>query len=232
MKSAVLWRAAQADATTVVEEAARTRHNTERGCGFGVTGRGCRQNAVAVAGGQRSTVVSSSCRAISRLRPSGWRPPRRCRLRRGNHNVGLNPTRTALLGILRRGGAVIDEQVEREAGGEPSGRVRVRHGAPRPLRLDSADVPYVIDEIPALAAWASHGGDLHVTGAGELRTKESDRITALVRGFQALGADAEELADGFHIRGSRGSAAARQTRWATTAWPWHSPCGAWDEAPQ
>src|SRR5205085_6050302 len=54
-----------------------------------------------------------------------------------------------------------------------------------------------------LAAWASHGGDLHVTGAAELRFKESDRITALVRGFQALGADVEEFPDGFHLRGAR-----------------------------
>jgi 3-phosphoshikimate 1-carboxyvinyltransferase len=54
-----------------------------------------------------------------------------------------------------------------------------------------------------LAAWASHGGELHVTGAGEPRVKESDRISALVRGFHALGADVEEFSDGFHLRGSR-----------------------------
>ena len=119
------------------------------------------------------------------------------------HNVGLNPTRIALLDVLRRGGAVVDEHVEREAGGEPSGRVRVRYGPPRSLTLGADQVPYLIDEIPALAAWASHGGELHVTGAGELRVKESDRISALVRGFQALGADVEEFSDGFHLRGSR-----------------------------
>jgi 3-phosphoshikimate 1-carboxyvinyltransferase len=54
-----------------------------------------------------------------------------------------------------------------------------------------------------LAAWAAHGGELHVTGASELRVKESDRISALVRGFRALGADVEEFSDGFHLRGSR-----------------------------
>ena len=71
------------------------------------------------------------------------------------------------------------------------------------MTLGAEEVPYLIDEIPALAAWAAHGGELHVTGAGELRVKESDRISALVRGFQALGADVEEFTDGFHLRGSR-----------------------------
>jgi 3-phosphoshikimate 1-carboxyvinyltransferase len=69
--------------------------------------------------------------------------------------------------------------------------------------LGADEVPLLIDEIPALAAWAANGGDLHVTGAGELRVKESDRISSLVSGFRALGADIDEFADGFHIRGSR-----------------------------
>ena len=71
------------------------------------------------------------------------------------------------------------------------------------MTLTSAEVPYLIDEIPALAAWAAHGGELHVTGAGELRVKESDRISALVQGFRGLGAEVEEFADGFHLRGAR-----------------------------
>jgi 3-phosphoshikimate 1-carboxyvinyltransferase len=79
----------------------------------------------------------------------------------------------------------------------------VRHGSPKPLTLGPAEVPYLIDEIPALAAWAAHGGELHVTGAGELRVKESDRISALVQGFRALGADVDEFDDGFHLRGAR-----------------------------
>jgi 3-phosphoshikimate 1-carboxyvinyltransferase len=56
---------------------------------------------------------------------------------------------------------------------------------------------------------ATHGGELHVTGAGELRVKESDRITALTAGLAALGADVDELADGFHIRGKRRLAGGR-----------------------
>jgi 3-phosphoshikimate 1-carboxyvinyltransferase len=61
-------------------------------------------------------------------------------------------------------------------------------------------VPEIIDELPVLGALATFGGAVRVTGAGELRVKESDRITALVDGLRTLGADAEELDDGFQIR--------------------------------
>jgi 3-phosphoshikimate 1-carboxyvinyltransferase len=64
-------------------------------------------------------------------------------------------------------------------------------------------VPGVIDELPVLAALATHGGELRVTGAGELRHKESDRITALVAGFRGLGARIDELEDGFHVFGDQ-----------------------------
>jgi 3-phosphoshikimate 1-carboxyvinyltransferase len=64
-------------------------------------------------------------------------------------------------------------------------------------------VPDLIDELPVLAARAALGGRLEVSGAGELRVKESDRISALVRGFQRMGVDAEERPDGFVIDGAR-----------------------------
>jgi 3-phosphoshikimate 1-carboxyvinyltransferase len=78
----------------------------------------------------------------------------------------------------------------------------VRHGSLGPLEIGAAEVPAVIDELPALAALATHGGEIHVTGAGELRAKESDRIASVVTGLRALGAEAEELADGFVVRGA------------------------------
>ena len=62
-------------------------------------------------------------------------------------------------------------------------------------------MPGVIDELPVLGALATHGGELHVTGAGELRVKESDRISALADGFRRMGGDIEEFSDGFHISG-------------------------------
>ena len=204
VKSAILLAGLQAKGTTVVQEAAATRNHTElalRAFGATVTVEG---DTVELAGGQTLrggtfVVPGDISSAAFWLAAAAALPDSDVEIR----NVGLNPTRTALLNVLRRAGASIDESVEREAGGEPSGRVRIRYGQPRPLTLTAADVPYLIDEIPALAAWAALGGDLHVTGASELRLKESDRISALVRGFQALGADVEEFTDGFHLRGSR-----------------------------
>lgn len=118
-------------------------------------------------------------------------------------DLGLNPTRTALFDVLERAGAIVERVLENEAGAEPRGRVRIRHGGLRPLTIGPAEVPALIDELPALAAMATHGGELHVTGAGELRVKESDRISALAAGLRALGADVTEFPDGFHVRGNR-----------------------------
>jgi 3-phosphoshikimate 1-carboxyvinyltransferase len=204
IKSAVLLAGLQAEGTTVVEESAATRNHTELALrAFGATVRTA-GTTIELAGGQalvggEFVVPGDISSAAFWVAAAAAIPGSEVEIR----NVGLNPTRIALLDVLRRGGAGIEAFVEREAGGEPSGRVRVRYGPPRSLILGADEIPYLIDEIPALAAWASHGGELHVTGAGELRTKESDRISALVRGFQALGADVEELSDGFHLRGSR-----------------------------
>jgi 3-phosphoshikimate 1-carboxyvinyltransferase len=204
VKSALLLAGLQSDGTTVVLESAATRNHTELALrAFGATVR-TDGPSVEVAGGQRLrglelVVPGDISSAAFWVCAAAAIPGSDVEIR----NVGLNPTRTALLNLLGRSGAVVEEEVEREAGGEPSGRVRVRSGSPQPLVLGADLVPYLIDEIPALAAWASLGGELHVTGAGELRVKESDRISALVRGFQALGADVEEFGDGFHLRGSR-----------------------------
>jgi 3-phosphoshikimate 1-carboxyvinyltransferase len=204
IKSAILLAGIQAEGTTVVRESVATRNHTE--LAFRAFGAQVRVDgtSVEVTGGQRlrggqftvpGDVSSSAFWAAAAAALDGSDVE--------IENVGLNPTRTALLDVLRRAGAQVDATVEREAGGEPSGRVRIRYGQPRPLTLGPDEVPLLIDEIPALAAWAAIGGELHVTGAGELRVKESDRISALVRGFRALGADIEEFADGFHVRGAR-----------------------------
>jgi 3-phosphoshikimate 1-carboxyvinyltransferase len=204
IKSAVLLAGLQADGTTIVEESAATRNHTELALrAFGATVQ-VSGDTIELAGGQtlrggEFVVPGDISSAAFWVAAAAAIPGSDVEI----YNVGLNPTRIALLDVLRLGGALVDEHVDREAGGEPSGRVRVRYGQPRSLTLGADQVPYLIDEIPALAAWASLGGELHVTGAGELRVKESDRISALVRGFQALGADVEEFSDGFHLRGSR-----------------------------
>jgi 3-phosphoshikimate 1-carboxyvinyltransferase len=204
IKSAVMLAGLQSEGTTVVQEPVATRNHTELALrAFGATVR-VDGTDVSVQGGQQLhggefTVPGDISSAAFWLAAAAAIPGSDVEI----DNVGLNPTRTALLGVLRRAGAIVEETVEREAGGESSGRVRVRFGQPRPLTLGEAEVPGLIDEIPALAAWAALGGELHVTGASELRVKESDRISALVRGFRALGADVEEFSDGFHLQGSR-----------------------------
>jgi 3-phosphoshikimate 1-carboxyvinyltransferase len=75
----------------------------------------------------------------------------------------------------------------------------------RPIEIAPDEIPSLIDELPAIAALAAHGGQVTVSGAGELRVKESDRISVLVAGFRALGVNADERADGFVISADHGT---------------------------
>ena len=87
--------------------------------------------------------------------------------------------------------------------GEPLGAIFVRHAELRDVTIAPDEVPGVIDELPVLAALATHGGGLAVTGAQELRVKESDRISALADGLRRMGAEIDEQPDGFHVRATR-----------------------------
>jgi 3-phosphoshikimate 1-carboxyvinyltransferase len=124
-------------------------------------------------------------------------------------NVGLNPTRAAFLEALREMGA--DIEIEPAEGvGEPSGRLMVRGRELRGVRISREMVPALIDELPILAVAAAFAsGVTRVEGASELRVKESDRLSAIIEGLSALGADVAELEDGFEIRGGRPLRAAR-----------------------
>lgn len=115
--------------------------------------------------------------------------------------VGLNPTRTALLDVLRRMGANIEANPVDDSGPEPVGEVRVRGGRKlRPINITPDQVPALIDELPLLAiAMASADGTSEVRGAAELRIKESDRIASTVAGLRAIGASVTELPDGWRV---------------------------------
>jgi 3-phosphoshikimate 1-carboxyvinyltransferase len=119
--------------------------------------------------------------------------------------VGLNPTRVGLLGILNRMGAPIEVEEELPIGGEPWGAMLARHGALTAARVGSGEVPLAIDELPliALAACFADGRTV-ITGAAELRHKESDRIAAVVDGLRALGARIEPADDGLSVEGTDG----------------------------
>ncbi len=204
VKSAVLLAGLHASGDTTVRETAATRNHTELALPmFGVELRRV-DGAVTLRGGQRPraaglTVPGDMSSAAFWAIAAAALPGSDVTL----EDVGLNPTRTGILAWIERAGAAVDLRQAAEGTAEPRGTVRVRHGGNRALTVGPADVPGLIDELPALAALATHGGELHVTGAGELRHKESDRIGALVGGLRALGGHVDEMADGFHVDGAR-----------------------------
>lgn len=218
VKSAVLLAGLQAAGETVVTEPASTRDHTERALvAFGATvhivgrpsthpnpqtGSGSlRTSRISLRGGQRLTgreltvpgdISSAAFMAVAAAALPGSDVT--------ITHVGLNPSRAALLDVLRRFGAEVETAVEAQWNGEPVGRLRVRHGVMRDLVIEPHEVPEVIDELPVLATLGTFGGSVTVSGAGELRVKESDRIAELVAGLRAMGADAEERPDGFQVR--------------------------------
>ncbi len=115
----------------------------------------------------------------------------------------MNPTRTGFLAVLARMGARVELEPEAARAGDPVATLRVRGGqALRGTEIRPAEVPSLLDEIPLLAVVASQAtGETRVTGARELRVKESDRLRQLVLGLRAMGADIDELDDGFVLRG-------------------------------
>jgi len=119
--------------------------------------------------------------------------------------VGVNPTRTGLLDILIEMGADISVGNERLQGGEPVADLVVRHARLHGLAVGGGISGRVIDELPLLAlAGAFAKGDTLVTGAAELKVKESDRISGVVDNLAAIGVRIEALADGFIVNGITG----------------------------
>jgi 3-phosphoshikimate 1-carboxyvinyltransferase len=204
VKSAVLLAGLHADGVTRVREVLPTRDHTERA--LRVFGAGVMQagTMVSVRGGQRLagrevTVPGDISSAAFWMVAAAALPDSEVAI----EQVGINPTRTGIVDVLRRMGAAIDVAPAPRAGddgGEPAGTVVVRYGRLLETRIEPDEVPGVIDELPVLAALATHGGALSVSGAQELRVKESDRISALADGLRRMGADIDERPDGFDVR--------------------------------
>ena len=117
-------------------------------------------------------------------------------------NVGLNPTRTGLLDVLRSMGGNIEILNPRESGAEPVADLLVHASALHGVQMPAALVPLAIDELPVLfVAAACASGETVVTGAEELRVKESDRIAAMSAGLKSLGVTHSVLPDGMRIEG-------------------------------
>ncbi len=118
------------------------------------------------------------------------------------YNVGMNPTRTGLIEVMRKMGADIQVLGLREAAGEPVGDLRVKSSALKGVTIGHDIIPKTIDEFPVLCVAAAVAeGDTVISGAEELRVKESDRIATMGRELRAMGALIEERPDGMVIRG-------------------------------
>lgn len=202
VKTALLFAGLRATGVTSVTEPAPSRDHTERmlagaGADIRVSGR-----TVEVTGGRElvpgdRAVPGDISSAMFLIAAALLVPESELVL----EDVGLNGSRTAALDVLADMGADIKVH---ETGGadEPVGTIEVRHSSLHGTTIDGDIVPRVIDEIPVLAALATQAeGRTEISGARELRVKESDRIAALATGLGALGARVEERPDGLSIEG-------------------------------
>lgn len=203
VKSAVLLAGLYADGETSVVEPHPTRDYTERMlAAFGVEIEYSPGKA-RLRGGQRLRatdilVPADFSSAAFFLVAASIIPGSELRLQQ----VGLNPRRTGLLHALRLMGADITEENPAEQGGEPVADLLVRHAPLKGARIPEALVPDMIDEFPALfVAAAAAEGQTVVTGAAELRVKESDRLAAMATGLRTLGVQVDETEDGATIHG-------------------------------
>jgi 3-phosphoshikimate 1-carboxyvinyltransferase len=118
------------------------------------------------------------------------------------HDLGVNPRRTGLLGVLERMGARVSVFDRRRVGGEPVASVQVQPGELVATEIEAEEVPGLVDELPLIALLASHArGETRVSGARELRVKESDRIEAVTDGLRPLGARIHSRDDGWTVTG-------------------------------
>ena len=205
VKSAVLLAALRAHGTTRVREPLPSRDHTERLLGHMGVSLACGAGTIRVEGGQRLRAAeiplpgdpsSAAFLAVAALLVPGSE----VRIR----DVGLNPTRTGALAILRRMGADIRTERTRDDAGEPRGDLVVRASPLRGTVITPEEVPAAIDELPVLViAAALASGETRVDGAAELRLKESDRLAALEQ-LAGLGVTMTSRPDGLTLEGLDG----------------------------
>ncbi|WP_298609129.1 3-phosphoshikimate 1-carboxyvinyltransferase [uncultured Thiothrix sp.] len=205
VKSALLLAGLYAEGETSVTEPAPTRDHTERmlrGFGYAVKTEG---NQISLQGGGKLTATAIdvpsdiSSAAFFMVGAS---------IAEGSdliiEHVGMNPTRTGVIDILRLMGANLELLNPREVGGEPVADVWVRSAKLKGIRIPEELVPLAIDEFPVLFVAASCAeGETVLTGAEELRVKESDRIQVMADGLVACGINAQPTPDGIIIQGGK-----------------------------
>ena len=202
VKSAVLLAGISADGETSVSEPVKSRDHTERM--LAAMGANIRVD------GNTVWVKRSALRAVDVCVPSdissaayfmalgALKGETLCK------NVGVNPTRTGILTAFDRLGVGYSLLNQRVSGGEDIADILVKKSHLRGIELTTEDVPAMIDELPLVALLCAFAdGESRITGAKELRVKESDRIRTTAELINNLGGDCEELPDGFVIRGKK-----------------------------
>jgi 3-phosphoshikimate 1-carboxyvinyltransferase len=204
VKSAILLAGLFAKGKTTVVQPAETRDHTERMLAQFRVRTVEEDNEITIYGGQQPEAVDIEIpgdisSAAFWIVAAAAMPDSRLLVQ----DVGLNPTRTALLGVLLRMGARIKDVVKTQNDdGEPAGNLEVRGSALRGTEIYENEIPNLIDEIPVLAvAGALSQGRMVIRNAAELRVKETDRITAVVENLRAMGADVTEYDDGMRVIG-------------------------------
>jgi 3-phosphoshikimate 1-carboxyvinyltransferase len=249
VKSALLLCGLYADGATSVTEPHKSRDHTERMLrffGVDIQEQGLR---VSVQGRQKlraagTLQVPSDISSAAFFMVAAAIVPGSDLLIR---NVGVNPTRTGVIDILKQMGADITLDNPREQAGEPVADIRVRSGALRAVRIEGEVIPRAIDEIPIVSVAAAYAaGTTVIKDAAELRVKESDRIAAMAAELRKMGATVKELPDGMEITGmeslagavceshgdhriamslavaglaARGETVVRDTEWVETSFP-------------
>lgn len=206
VKSAILLAGLFANGKTTVIQPAETRDHTERMMAQFRVRTLKDENAISIYGDQQPEAVDVAVpgdisSAAFWIVAAAAMPGARLLIK----DVGLNPTRSAILGVLLRMGARIKDVVRTGSDeGEPAGNIEVRGDILRGTTLSREEIPNLIDEIPVLAvAGALAQGKTVIRNAAELRVKETDRITTVVENLRAMGGEVEEFEDGMEITGGR-----------------------------
>ncbi len=202
VKSALLLAGISAEGETTVTEPAKSRDHTERmlaamGANVRVNG-----NSVTV---QKSLLHSVDVCVPSDISSAAYfmalgalKGKTLCK------NVGINPTRTGMLNVFDKLGVKYSLQNRRISGGEETADILVEKSPMRAIELSEAEIPSMIDELPLVALLCAFAeGESRITGAKELRVKESDRIRTTAEMINNFGGDCQELPDGFIIRGKK-----------------------------
>ncbi len=205
LKSSLLLAALNANGRTCIHEPVATRDHTERMLKQFAYQVECEGSNIVLTGG--GSLKGANIRVPADISSAAFFIVGAC-IADGSdifiENVGINPSRNAVFHILREMGADITLLDETVVSGEPVANIRVKSSALHGINIPASLVPRAIDEFPAImVAAACADGETRLTGAGELRVKESDRITAITEGLRRLGIDVGEAPDGMTVTGGK-----------------------------